>query len=279
MRRLRIADFVPAGQHCHWARQVIRHGSTADAPETHRHDFLEVFWIAEGAAWEWIEGERRPLTAGSIAFVAMDDTHGFGAAPESTCRMANLAFRAEAWRDLYERVRDDGPDPFAPGARRRFEVTPETLRALEGFSGELEAGARTRAALDRFMLNLLYVVRGHLTTPAASAPPTWLAEALAALADDPRHLQAGANALVRLAGKSAEHVAREARRHYGRTPTDLVNDARIAWAARRLTESDATIIDLCLDCGLSNLGHFYRLFRARIGETPHRWRTRHQGIV
>ncbi|HYE04303.1 MAG TPA: AraC family transcriptional regulator [Planctomycetota bacterium] len=276
MKRLRIANFVPAGQHCHFAHQVVK---PTHSSESHRHDFLELFWITEGSGWERIGDVRRPVAQGSLVFVAMDDDHGFGAEPGTSYRMTNLAFRAEAWRELHERTLQGVPDPFAAGARRHLALSAEELAALGGFAAELEAGARTRAALDRFLLNLLWLVRAHLTAPTASAPPAWLARALAALADDPRRLQAGANALVAATGKSAEHVAREARRHYGRTPTDLVNDARIAWAARRLTESDARIIDLCLDCGLSNLGHFYRLFRARVGETPHRWRARHRGIV
>ncbi|MBA3847911.1 MAG: AraC family ligand binding domain-containing protein, partial [Planctomycetes bacterium] len=149
MKRLRIANFVPAGQHCHFAHQVVKPTHHFDA---HRHDFLEVFWITQGSGWEWLDDRRRPLATGSVVFVAMDDNHGFGAEPEASFRMTNLAFRAEAWRDLRERTLDGVPDPFAAGARRHLALTADEVAALDGFAAELDAGARTRAALDRFLL-------------------------------------------------------------------------------------------------------------------------------
>jgi AraC family cel operon transcriptional repressor len=101
--------------------------------------------------------------------------------------------------------------------------------------------------------------------------PDWLADALPQFGK-PEHFAEGTAALARLAGRSPEHVAREVRRWTGKTPTDLLNEARLVWAARRLAAGDARIVNLAIDCGFESLGHFYVLFKKRFGLTPHKYR-------
>jgi AraC family cel operon transcriptional repressor len=269
---LRIGDFVPAGHSCHFHRTLVRRGAAA---QTHRHDFHEIFWVEDGEGWEVLDGTPRALERGSLALVHGRDEHTFGADPGRSFILANLAFAAPLWDELRVRCFADAPDAFAFEAQRRLALKREDLAEQSAFAEELGAGERGRAALERFLLNLMHLLARQRPSDAA---PAWLREAVTRL-DDPRRLQGGTHALVELCARSAEHVAREARRCYGRTPTDLVNDARIAWAARRLAASDDAIIDICLECGLSNLGHFYRLFRARHHASPQRWRERQRRIV
>lgn len=272
---LRIADFVAAPAACHFHRNLITPRSVLNG---HRHDFLELFWIEEGSGWEEVDGRRHELRAGTLGLVAADDRHGFGSDSAAGFRLANLAFPVSTWQALRSRLFADRTDPFAPGAPRRFDLGPTAARELTALADEFDDGRRTLAALERFLLNLLRLLERlapHRDHPA----PDWLAHALARLAAEPRLLVDGPHALVALCGRSPEHVAREARRRTGRTPTDLVNDARIAWAARRLVESDDDPLALCLACGLSNLGHFYKLFRERLGDSPGRWRARQRRIV
>ena len=47
----------------------------------------------------------------------------------------------------------------------------------------------------------------------------------------------------------------------------------------RLATSDEPITSIALDCGLENLGHFYRLFHARYGSTPRGYRLRQRAVV
>src|SRR6185436_18502256 len=101
-------------------------------------------------------------------------------------------------------------------------------------------GARGMAAIERFLLNLMHLLERVGGRPASMAP-TWLSTVIARLGE-PRCLLEGIPALVALCDRSAEHVAREARRCYGKTPTELVNEARMAHAASRLGDSDDSIL-------------------------------------
>ncbi|MEI6082685.1 MAG: helix-turn-helix transcriptional regulator [Verrucomicrobiota bacterium] len=82
-----------------------------------------------------------------------------------------------------------------------------------------------------------------------------------------------------MAGRSAEHVARVTRDLLHETPSDLVNRVRLQYAARQLALSDAKIMDIALDCGLTNLSHFYRLFRHQFGSTPQAYRQQQRELA
>jgi AraC family cel operon transcriptional repressor len=271
MKRLLMRDFLPPGASCHFHRTRLQGGTVHTS---HQHDFYEIFWIEQGQGWERLNGTLRPVRPGTVALVHSEDDHGLGGDGSGPCRLANLAFPIASWEEMRRRCFPDR-DPFALDAQRRFDLGPEAIDEIAGFLDELEAGERGRAALDRFLLNVMRVIaRSQRASPA----PVWLRDAVGRLRE-PELLRRGTHALVSLCRRSPEHIAREARRCFGKTPTDLVNDARIAWAARRLAASEDPILDICLECGLSNLGHFYRLFRERHHTSPQKWRERQRRIV
>lgn len=273
IRRLRIAHFVGKDQHCHFARTEM---TRRDDPVLHRHDFHEVFWIERGSGWHTPEGRRAPLTAGDVVLVAPNDAHGFAADRDGGFRLANLAFPSARWHELRRRYMPKRRDLFT--GPRRFHLGRGDLAWLVSCTDDLDAGDRSQAALDRLLLNLLRLLDRQGPTEGEDQPPGWLAEAVATLTD-PARFRAGPSALVAHTGRSHEHVARAVRRHYHTTPTALVNRARMAWAAQRLATTEATPLDVCLACGLENLGHFYRLFRAAHGASPEAWRRRQRDVL
>jgi AraC family cel operon transcriptional repressor len=46
----------------------------------------------------------------------------------------------------------------------------------------------------------------------------------------------------------------------------------MAFAANRLLTTEDAILDIALDCGFQNLGHFYRLFHSKYGFSPFAYR-------
>jgi len=272
-KRLLFANFVPRGQHCHFARTDYR---AAHDPTLHCHDFHEVFWVERGAGWHYPDGRKTPLNTGDLVLVAPDDSHGFTADRAHGFRLVNLAFASPHWAELRRRYRPNCADPFT--GPRRFNLARGDLAWLSSCTDELDAGARSRAALDRFLLNLLRLIDRLQVTEHGVHPPEWLTAAIATLAD-PVRFRAGPAALIAHTKRTHEHVARAVRRHYGTTPTALVNRARMAWAAQRLATSDEPPMAVCLGCGLDNLGHFYRLFRSAHGASPEAWRRRQREVL
>ncbi len=272
--RLSLAPLLRPGEACHVA---VRHHRPGAMPAPHTHDFAEAFWIERGRGMHLTADGRQPLEPGSLVLVAPDDVHGFATAERDGYRIVNLAFPLPAWASFVARHLPDG-DPLAvPLARRSYRLGRAELQELQRFAAELLAGARHARALERFWLNLLFVLREQ--SPAGETPliPPWLRHALAGLT--PAGLERGVPALVAACDKSAEHVARECRRCFGKTPTELVNALRLDHAARLLLETEASVVNLALACGFSNLSHFYRLFRDRHGVTPAEHRARGRKVL
>jgi AraC family transcriptional regulator, dual regulator of chb operon len=275
--RLRFRNFTSPADHCHFQ---VRRFTSGSSTGVHEHDFHEVFWIDDGQGWHLVNGERRRLSPGALTLVRSDDRHGFQADDGQSFRLVNVAFPRKTWRYLVRRYapREGDPMTMALPAREFFLSAPH-LTELGIMTGELVGGARGASSVERFLLNLLYLLT--VSRPAgttASQAPAWLREACSGIGD-PSVFRDGTAALVRLSGRSAEHVAREVRRWMGKTPTDVVNDARLAHAASRLTETDDAILRIAFDCGFENVSHFYRLFRARYGATPGQYRSRRQRLV
>ncbi len=271
MRTLTLAD-LPTGHVCTFAHWQYTHYT--DTPLFHTHDHHELFWVEDGEGIEWINGEKRALGAGLLVLVRAEDTHSFTAARAgAVVRFVNFAFPRQMWRELRERHFGRRAVYFSERDHRRREwrLDPADLERLRAMARDLASGARDALSAESFLAGVVALLANHENRRAAGRLPDWLAGSLARI-QEPRHFAGGTPEFARLAGCTPEHLARAVRKHLGRTPTDIVNDARLAYAAQQLCTTERPILDIVADCGLENLGHFYKLFRARFGASPERYR-------
>lgn len=241
----------------------------------HDHDFPEVFWIAEGALRHEINGVATDLPRGQLVFVRSADCHGFrgiGSRPGVVCNFAVRPDVAEHLRQRYFGGLDGAW--WQTKAATPLALAASELHHLDQAARELGTMADPDLHLaERFLLNLFHLVRQHGRPAAVHAEPAWLSAARAAMAE-PRHLARGVPQLVRLAGCSAEHLARTVRRVHGVTPTAMVNELRLNWAGAELQYSGREIAEIALAAGFESLSHFYHLFQRRHGVTPRQFRIR-----
>lgn len=279
MVRLRIRDFVREGEYSHFARPTL---DNSRFTAIHRHDFYEIFWIESGEGVHRLRGACQNLRPGDLRFIAPDDDHDFRVEAGKSMRFANFAFRTGTWNDLAKRYLRGKTDPFHdPQRQGNFHCTETERARLAEWSLDLAAGDRSRLATDRLLLNLLQIVLASPSSHPAilRAPlPEWLNRACERIRE-PAHFLGGPHAFTRLSGRSAEHVARYARRFLGKTPTQIVNDARLAHAERLLMESDQPVTSIAQQCGFESMTHFYELFLQRTGITPARFRRRSLEIL
>jgi AraC-like DNA-binding protein len=125
---------------------------------------------------------------------------------------------------------------------------------------------------------LLDVMRAGRRHDAQLQAPQWLVQVLDAMAEPPL-LGEGLAAMVRLSRRSREYIWRSCKESYGQSPQDLLNELRMAYAERALRISDEPIAHISYSCGYSNISHFYRLFNKSYGQTPARYRRRHQSAI
>ena len=268
-----LTHYLEPGDACHYAQVPINIPALREK-HLHKHDFHEVFWVVQGEGTHWIEGQERPLYPGLLTLICAPNEHSFSG---DIC-LVNVAFRVATWKYLCRRYDLVGLFGAPSITGREYALSPLALREVQAIAGELASGDRRRLATERFLLNLFELLNRLGQSSDRTAEPDWLTKALRKISEV-SHFQNGTPGLTYLAGRSAEHVARELRRWRGKTPTQVVNEARMAYAAGQLVASNEAILTIALDCGFESLGHFYRLFQATYATTPRAYRLRHQAIV
>jgi len=266
MQRIRWRNLV-RDEAFHLGRSPYRRGATFPL---HDHDFAEICWLAAGPGrWrhQTPAGERL-LAVGDLLVLRPQDAHAIAVVGDGFS-LVNLAFPVASLTHLRERY---GIDLAARSPEPRH-LPAGALSWLDDAVRRLAHGPRSLLALERFLIDLAGLLTPSDAAPASPGCPPWLQALLRRLAAG-ELLEQGVAQLAEAAGCSRGHLARACMAHLGCTATDLLNRHRLARARSRLAIDDAPITAIAADCGLPNLSHFYRLFRAATGMTPRAWRLR-----
>lgn len=76
---------------------------------------------------------------------------------------------------------------------------------------------------------------------------------------------------------SPSHFSRVVKQTFGQSFTDLLAKMRIDRAREHLARTDASLIQVCLDCGFSDPSYFTKVFRKYTGHTPSEYRRSRRG--
>jgi AraC family transcriptional regulator, dual regulator of chb operon len=238
------------------------------------HDFCELFWIESGCGLHQVNGISQPLEEGTLVLIRQSDVHGFETRSGKTLTIVNCSFPTRTvthWKRRYfkgEPILFWSRDPLPPTCR----LKAVQMQHLQQWTDRLSTARDELFTLDWFLLDVLHLFKpgeAHIT-PARSMPER-LQLALQEM-HRPAVLPGGVHELARLAGCSLQHLNRQLRK-FGQMPAgDLVTEARLQHAARKLRLTDSKIVDIGLEIGFNNLGHFYQLFKRRYGLTPRQFR-------
>ncbi len=276
---LKFETFAPNGKAFHVARVELRRRRQA---KIHTHaDFAEIFWVEEGEGLHEVNGVRERVYPGDMVLMRAKDRHGIRSAHSGGCVIVNIAFSSRTlalWKQRYF-PRESGYWNSGEPMPRRLRVSRVLVQRLKGVVDALATAPRTPLELDRFLLNLFHDLNavGH-QSKEPDARPDWLRRACAQI-QTPAHFIKGTQELAQLAGRSPEHVARVLKQTTGFTPSDVVNRARMEYAAAQLAVSSEDILAIAMDCGFNSLGHFYQLFKKCYGESPRKYRIKLQRTV
>lgn len=277
MQRLIFASLRPPQPHFHCA---WTHVGAGERTFGHTHDFPELFLVTSGTGRHAVNGGVQDLAGGDLVWMEAVDRHCYeGSAPDGL-RFINLALQPAWWsgfRSLFS-------PPCDPATRRGGKapeirsLQPDEFKRVETALKALLTGgavddwwlmAALREAIPVFM-------REH--RPGTDAAPQWL-KSLAGLMRDPELAARPISWWQAKASCSKAHLARCCRKHYNRTLTDLLVDARMAQAEARLLIGRETVAAIAAEVGFENLGHFHAVFKRRTGWTPIEWRRRQANAI
>lgn len=61
-----------------------------------------------------------------------------------------------------------------------------------------------------------------------------------------------------------------------KTPVEYLLEHRLSQAAAMLTDTERTVVEICLRCGMPNASYFGKIFKERYGMTPRQYRTQRE---
>jgi AraC-like DNA-binding protein len=277
--KLCYRDTVPVPSMFHVARHVFKQMSGFFL-HTHR-DFAEVFWVESGTGTHLINGTQVPLKRGSLVMIRPKDVHGFETKRDEQFSFVNLSFARstlKAWDARYFGGKDVFLWSRAPLPHMQ-EVDSAQIRRLQKWTDYLSTCPNLPFHLDWFLMDLFHSLLPNDRLEEASDPmPEQLSKALEKIRE-PQYFSGGARRLASLAGYSLQHLNRILKKQIGQSAGEVVQEARLKYAARQLQLTDHKIMEISLDCGCENLGHFYLQFKKKFGITPRQFRLRQQLVV
>lgn len=269
---LRHADILRADAQVHLTRATL----TAERPRAlHDHDFFELFWVQNGTIRHHLPDGVQTLSEGAVVFLSPGQTHALQGRGEHAL-VVSLCIHPTVIKALADRhPLLQGHLFWSDSGLVQHHRDMRELAALNHAAVQLDRSRCDTIAAEAFLLPLCAELTGEVYPKGA---PDWLIRACRA-AQDPAVFQGGAAGLVALTGKAHPHVSRSMRKFFDLTPSDYINRIRMEYAARALTTDAEPVSQIAADCGIPNMSHFHKLFRASYGETPLQYRQKLQRQV
>ncbi len=269
MTTLHCDNILQNGARIHLTRATL----TSQRPkELHDHDFYELFWVQNGTVRHHQPDKATTLTEGDIVFLRPGQQHGLQGRGEFAL-IVSLCIHSQTIKALAKRHPSlVGHLFWSDGPPVQSHRDIKQLAAINHSAVLLERSACDTLAAEAFLLPLC----ADLT--AENYPediPDWLANACTA-AKNPAVFRDGSAGLVALTGKAHPHVSRTMRKYLGQTPSDFINHIRMEHASRALITDADPVSQIADDCGIPNMSHFHKLFRATHGMTPLQYRQKFQ---
>ena len=277
MRRLAWNKITNPSNAYHVAR-VRLYGHPSD--QEHTQDFHEVFWVEDGIALHRINGVETRIGAGSMVFIRSMDRHGLGATDARGVTLVNIAFPKSIINTLGRNYFQSDRRWFWSRAAQPDSVSLDInrLNFLSLWVTRLIAAVPRRLEIDLFLMELLRDLSEMRGPTHSVSEPAWLTAALRRI-DEPVVMASGTAGLARIARRTPQHLNATVMKFRGQTATAVLNEGRMRYAMRELRIGSKEILEICFDCGLENVSHFYKLFHNATGMTPKQYRSLHRKLL
>ncbi|MBO7748972.1 helix-turn-helix transcriptional regulator [Paenibacillus sp. MWE-103] len=248
----------------------------------HRHDFLEISYVGEGAGTHHVGAETFPVAHGDIFFLPVGISHVFRpstAAPKHPLVVYNCVIAPEAARRLAEAV--PGGEALLPllasgGCRRFRDPYGEFYRLIQRLHYEYLTDQPGReASLHQGVLALLLCLfrldarqGGESGTAVASTRFETVLETIHGRFDQ----ELTARELAAIAGIGERQFHRLFAKQAGMPLKAYHQNVRIREACRLLRTTDRKISDIAAAVGYQDIAYFNALFKRKNGMSPRAYR-------
>ena len=255
-------------------------------PGLHTHDFFELFVVVDGKALHMVDKSVELVERGDLFLIRPHDVHCYNFYNSSDFLLYNLAFSNEICSDIClflgqeEKIRNLCESSHPPRRHLGYleiEYITSCIKEIGTCigSGKKEEARGLARTLIAQTLQHCFLVEG---TAMDTDVPEWLCT-LISLMKRQENFKQEYSRMCELAPCSPNHLCRCFREYCSEKPTDFINRERLKYSMFLLHQSNMSIIDVCQECGFSNLSHFYHLFKSNFGITPVKARKQKSGQI
>ena len=255
-------------------KNIFSHKIGYEWIEEHNHSFIEFFYVQNGSASHYYNGETVELQRGNAYLLLPNDIHTF-METDSNFIHRDITIRTEYFiaackqyrRDLYEDLINKKAPVF-------FNLSNEFIEKIEkrclflSLPPDNPVYQETEMYITTEIINLII----EKSNKDSIIFPEWINS----LIEDLHNLQNFTIPLSTIISKipySKEHIRRTFKHYVGLTLTDFFNDIKLSHAYDLLFHSTRSIASIMEEIGINNTSYFYTLFKAKYNQTPNN--TRH----
>lgn len=285
MKTYKKKDLIEDGKSLHifWETRTDR------AEPTHTHDFIELVYVKEGSAREWVDGQEYQVKRGDLLFLNYDCTHSFF--PNKKYTYINICFSPETVGNTiitsenafslltltaFDEMRSEssgGKLSFFGGERKEIEDILDAM--LREYA---EKQTSWSVVMENYLNILITKMLRHMEVGIRKEElgETWqkLSEYIEF------HLDAELT-LSTLAQKSfynPSYFSRVFKEKFQMSPVEYVTRKRLDHAVRLLCESEISVDEVGARSGFSDRSSFYRAFSKYVGGKPSEYRRSYQKV-
>lgn len=114
----------------------------------------------------------------------------------------------------------------------------------------------------------------RVSTPAMGRLAPWQEARIKTFIGTSLQTRVDSTMLAQVVQLSTGHFIRAFKASFGMSPHSYIAQERITAAQGLMLQSDTSLAEIALMCGLSDQAHFCHVFRRKVGMTPTAWRKR-----
>ncbi|MEM6821310.1 MAG: AraC family transcriptional regulator [Verrucomicrobiota bacterium] len=268
--RIRWSDFCDGEDAIHLAQVKL---DSRSRTAKHDHDFHECFFVEKGRGQHWTEGGNRMLVPGDFYLVHPNQKHGIRSQGMEGLLFTNIAFVSDIVEGIIKKQKYLSSRWSETAYPKPIVLKERQRRLFFNLIQDIRDGGRGKFDAGYFVYGLCRILTVTDVNPDLAPLPEWMKEAITKM-NTPENLRLGASCLVRLCGRSHEHVGRMFKKHLKLTPTQWITQERIRYACRLLETTQLGVIEIAFDCGFESTSYFHRMFKSYLDITPLQYRYR-----
>ncbi len=251
----------------------------------HTHDYIELVYMCSGSTTHIVNGTTVRLEAGELLFLSRHAKQEILRAEQDDVAVNFIILPAFFTETLSVFGREKSPlRDFIVNSLCNAEGGPGYLHfkvsdvlpvqnLIENLLWTLVGKSRNRRRINRMTMELLFLQLLECTEYLSEgADEDTLVMHILRYAEE--HYRDGSLALAaKDLHRDPADLSRQIKRLIGKNYTEIIQDKRLSQAAYLLTNTEINIADISRAVGYENVSYFYRLFEARYGCSPRRYRS------